>query len=383
MTPIYLDHNATTPLLPQVFDAMVPWLRDHFGNPSSGHAYGRAAHDAVEAARADVAALIGASAVEIVFTSGGTEGNNLAIRGVCGLAPASRRHLVTTAIEHPATAAPCGALDAEGFRVTRLPVGADGRVDAGEAAMAVRDDTALVTMMRAHNETGVLQPVEHVARIARLRGAVVHVDGSQAVGRVPVDVDALGADLLSFSGHKLHAPKGVGALYVRRGTRLRPLLLGAGHERGLRPGTENVASIVALGAACRIAARDLEATAAAVAAQRDRLYAALAARIPDLVSFGDAESRLPNTLYVGFPGVTGAALLAATPEVAASTGSACHDGVETAPAVLVAMGVPAERARGAVRLSLARTTTAAEVDAAAAALAGAWARLARPRVRSG
>jgi cysteine desulfurase len=376
--PIYLDHNATTPLLPEVVDAMLPFLREHFGNPSSGHAYGRRAREAVAQARAQVAALLGATPEEVLFTSGGTEASNLAIRGVTEARP-ERRHVVTSVIEHPATLEPCAWLERHGWRVSRLGVDASGRVRVEDAAAALTDDTALVTLMHANNETGVLQPVAEVARRARARGVVVHTDAAQSLGKVPGDGEALGVDLLTVAGHKLYAPKGVGALYVRRGTPLAPFLLGAGHERGMRPGTENVASIVGLGVACEVARRDLDAVAARVRALRDRLWGLLRQRVPGLALNGDVEARLPNTLNVRFPGVSGTVLLAATPEVAASTGSACHAGHETASSVILAMGVPASEAVGSVRLTLGRTTTEAEVERAAASLAQAWESLSRPR----
>ncbi|HET9449878.1 MAG TPA: aminotransferase class V-fold PLP-dependent enzyme, partial [Aggregicoccus sp.] len=267
---------------------------------------------------------------------------------------------------------------AQGYRVSRLGVEGSGRIRVAEAVAALRDDTALVTLMHSNNETGVLQPVAEVAHHARARGVLVHTDAAQSLGKVPVDVEALGVDLLSVAGHKLYAPKGVGALYVRRGTSLTPLLRGAEQEGGLRPGTENVAAIVGLGAACARVGRDLEAAAARMQALRDELWRLLVARVPGLQLNGAATERLPNTLNVRFPRVSGTALLAETPDVAASTGSACHSGHETASAVLLAMGVPAGEALGSVRLTLGRTSTAEELRRAADALAAAWARLCPP-----
>ncbi|MEI8254116.1 MAG: cysteine desulfurase family protein [Deltaproteobacteria bacterium] len=369
--PIYLDHNATTPLLPDVVDAMIPYLREHFGNPSSGHVYGRRAHAAVEAARAQVAALIECEPEQVVFTSGGTEANNLAIRGVAG-AVASRRHVVTTVIEHPATLAPCAWLAANGWRVERVRVDAHGVVDLAAATRALSDDTLLLTVIHANNETGVIQPVADLARAAHAQGALVHTDAAQSIGKVAVHVDALGVDLLSIAGHKLYAPKGVGALYVRRGTPIEPFVRGAGHERGLRPGTENVASIVGLGVACAVARHDLDATASRVRALRDDLWSRLRAGVPALALNGDEQRRLPNTLNVRFPGASGAALLAAAPGVAASTGSACHDGNETASSVILAMGVSPGEAVGSVRLTLGRGTTALDIARASEELVRAW-----------
>ena len=376
--PIYLDHNATTPLLPEVVDAMLPYLREHFGNPSSGHAYGQRAREAVERARGQVALLVGSDAGEIVFTSGGTESNNLAIRGVAEARP-ERRHLVTSVIEHPATARPCAWLAAHGWSVTRLVVDAGGRVRVEEARTALVAGTALLTLMHANNETGVLQPVAELAPLAHEARALVHTDAAQSVGKVPVHVDALGVDLLSIAGHKLYAPKGVGALYVRRGTPLVPLLLGAAQERALRPGTENVASIVGLGAACEISARTLEEERERVSALRDALWRRLHAGIPGLVLNGHEHDRLPNTLSVQVPGARGDAVLDACSEVAASIGAACHAGGGGASSVLTAMGVGEEEALGSLRLSLGRGTTAAAAEQAATALIGAWRRVAQLR----
>ncbi len=372
--PIYLDHNATTPLLPEVVDAMLPYLREHFGNPSSRHLYGKRAHDAIERARSDVAALINSHADEIIFTSGGTEANNLAIRGTT--ARTTRRRVVTSIVEHPATARPVSWLERQGWEIVRIGVDAGGRSRVPELDAAITSATALVTIMHSNNETGVFQPIQEAVRFARRAGACVHTDAAQSVGKVPIDVRAMDLDLLSIAGHKLYGPKGVGALFVRRGTDLEPLALGAGHERGLRPGTENVASIVGLGAACALAQCDLDAQGPRVSTLRDRLWERLAQAIPQLALNGHVENRLPNTLNVRFPQVSGEALLAATPQIAASTGSACHDGDESASAVLLAMGIPARAALGSVRLTLGRNTTESAVDRAATALARAWRALA-------
>ncbi len=364
--PIYLDHNATTPMAPEVVEAMLPYLREHFGNPSSGHVYGQRARAAVARAREQVAALLGCQPDEIVFTSGGTEANNLCIRGVAEAS--ARRHIVTSTVEHPATAQPCLYLERHGFEVTRIPVDVHGQVVANEVRPFVRGDTALVTVMLAQNETGTLMPISAIAELARGRGALMHTDAAQAVGKIPTRVDELGVDLLSIAGHKLYAPKGVGALYVRRGVELAPLVLGAGHERGLRPGTENVPAIVGLGAACELAGRDLEREATRQRELRDELFARLREAIPDLRLNGHPAARLPNTLNVSFPGARGSAVLAGTPEVAASTGSACHEGGETASPVLLAMGIDAATALGAVRLSLGRSTDRDQIHQATRAL---------------
>ena len=368
---VYLDHNATTPVAPEVLEAMLPYLAAELGNPSSDHALGRRARQAVEEARASVAALIGAAASEVVFTSGGTESNNLAIRGVAAQAPATRRRIVTSAVEHPATTAPLGLLEASGWTLARVPVVASGILDLAVALGALGDDVALVTVMLAQNETGALMPVAELAGGARAHGAVVHTDAAQAIGKIPVSVDDLGVDLLSIAAHKCYGPKGVGALYVRRGTPLSPLVVGAGQEGGLRPGTENVAGIVGLGAAARLAIDHLEADAARIAQLRDELWTALSARVGGTLRHTPDDACLPNTLLVSFPRVLGADVLARVPQIAASTGSACHAGEHTPNASLLAMGVAPEVALGALRLSLGRATTRAEIEAAAALLAGA------------
>jgi cysteine desulfurase len=374
--PIYLDHNATTPLLPEVVDAMLPYLREHFGNPSSGHIYGMRARTAVAKAREQVAALLGCDADEVIFTSGGTEANNLAIRGVVAGHP-DRMQIVTSAIEHPATLRPCQWLETQGWRISRVGVDSDGRVRIADIEAAIGADTALVTVMHSNNETGVLQPIAEIAAIARRVGALIHTDAAQSIGKVPVKVAELGVDLLSIAGHKLYAPKGVGALYVRRGVELAPVLLGADHEHGLRPGTENVAAIVALGQACEILARDLAGAGARMQTLRDGLWQQLAAAIPGLALNGHRQLRLPNTLNVRFPRISGSAMLANAPQIAASTGSACHAGQNSASQAVLAMGAAADEALGSVRLSLGRNTTAAQISLAAAALIAAWQSTAR------
>ncbi|MDX2009384.1 MAG: cysteine desulfurase family protein [Myxococcaceae bacterium] len=367
--PLYLDFNATTPLLPEVVDAMLPFLREHFGNPSSGHVYGQRAKAAVANAREQVAALLHCAPGEVLFTSGGTEANNLAL---VGLWHARRFHgLVTSVVEHPATSAPVQRLEREGAPVTRMPVD-----DRGVAVLpGAVDGPVLASLMHANNETGVLQPVSGLARLVHASGGLVHTDASQTVGKLAVDVRELDVDALTVCAHKLYAPKGVGALYVRDGVVPTPVLLGASHERGLRPGTENVASIVGLGVACEVARRTLAAEAARVTALRDALHEGLVSRVPSLVVNGAAAPRLPNTLSVRFPGVSGSDVLAQAPGLAASTGSACHDGHETASAVILAMGVSPTEAAGTVRLSLGRSTSVGDIAFAAEHLAEAWRRV--------
>ncbi|HRF49624.1 MAG TPA: cysteine desulfurase family protein, partial [Anaerolineales bacterium] len=273
--PIYLDYNATTPVDPAVVDAMLPYLREHFGNPSSDHAYGSIAHAAVDRARAQLADLLGAAPGEIVFTGGGSEANNLALWGVAGAYRARGNHLITSAIEHPAVLQPLLALESQGYRVTILPVDRDGRVDPNQVAAAITPETLLISIMHANNEVGTLQDLRAIADVAHARGILVHTDAAQSVGKIRVDVDDLGVDLLSVAGHKLYAPKGVGALFVRAGVDLQPHIRGAGHERGLRAGTENVPSIVGLGIAARVAASHLESAATRLRTLRDALHASL------------------------------------------------------------------------------------------------------------
>ncbi len=372
---VYLDHNATTPVAPEVLEAMLPYLRTAYGNPSSDHALGRRARHAVDEARAAVAALIGATPEEVVFTSGGTESNNLAIRGVAAKAPARRRRIVTSTVEHPATAAPLALLEGSVWTLTRVPVVAPGSLDLDAALATLGDDVALVTVMLAQNETGALMPVAALAAAAQVHGTVVHTDAAQAIGKIPVSVEDLGVDLLSIAAHKCYGPKGVGALYVRRGTPLSPLVVGAGQEGGLRPGTENVAGIVGLGAAALLAMGHLASDAARIAQLRDELWRALLARVDRIRRHTPDDACLPNTLLVSFPGVLGADVLARVPQIAASTGSACHAGEHIPNATLLAMGVAPDVALGAVRLSLGRGTTRADVEAAAELFADAHAAL--------
>lgn len=375
--PVYLDHNATTPVHPHVREAMLPWLGERWGNPSSAHAYGRDAARAVAQAREQVAALLGGQPHELVFTGGGTEADNLALRG-----PAvARRRVVVSAVEHPAIELPARALEAEGWARAELPVDASGRVDLERARQVLAEPAGLLSVILAQNETGVLQPVAELAALARATApdVVVHSDAAQAVGKVPVDVSTLGVDLLTIVSHKLYGPCGIGALWVRDGLPLRSLTLGGGQEGGRRPGTEPVLLIVGLGAACALAKRDLETEAARVAALRDRLWARLAEGIPGLQWTGQGAPLLPNTLHVRVPGHDGAAVLARAPEVAASTGSACHADDGTPSGVLGAMGLQAREARGALRLTLGRGTSEGDVERAAGAIVGAVRGLASTR----
>ena len=374
--PIYLDYNATTPVAPEVLDAMLPWLREQFGNPSSSHAYGRRAAQAVATARRQVADLIGAKPHEIVFTGCATESNNLALLGTARSVienGSAKRHIVISAVEHPAVMAPAMHLRAQGWDVAVLPVDALGRVSVEQLAKVLRDDTVLVSIMHTNNEVGTLQPIPEIAAVTSQRGILLHTDAAQSAGKVPLNVDALGVDFLTLAGHKFYAPKGIGALYVREGTPIRSVLYGADQEHGLRPGTENVAAIVALGAAAALANASLETMAAHMLTLRNQLHQALIAAIPGLQLNGHPEQRLPNTLHVSFPGVSGRLLLAEVADVlAASVGSACHSEHDAVSGVLAAMGVDATRATGAVRLSVGRMTTSDEVRDAAKSLAIAW-----------
>jgi cysteine desulfurase len=379
MTPIYLDYNATTPIDRAVVDAMLPYLQAHFGNPSSTHEYGRRTHDAIEQARAEVAGLLGAQPDEIVFTGGGTEASNHAIKGavfarlqgVFGklFGGWSAPHLITCAIEHPATLQPCDFLRRLGCTVTILPVDRNGLVDPDAVRKALTSRTAIVSIMHANNEVGTMQPIREIARIVKAHGALMHTDAAQSVGKVRVDVNDLGVDLLSVAGHKLYAPKGVGALFLRRGVRLESLIHGAGHESGRRAGTENVPYIVALGKACAIARQSLPQATERLRQLRDRLWGLLHRALGEKVVLnGHPERRLPNTLNVNFVGHVGAELLQCVPEIAASTGSACHEGQVSQSPVLCAMGVPPHQGQGAVRLSVGRFTAEDEIERAAQVL---------------
>lgn len=366
---LYLDHNATTPVDPRVLDAMRPWLEDGYGNPSSPHAAGRRAHEAVEHARAQAAALFGVAPGAIVFTSGGTEANNHALIGAARLGAArGRRELVISAVEHPAVTEVCRHLETEGRRTRVAPVDSQGRVDVEQAARLIGPQTAVVSVMHANNETGAIQPVAAVAALARAHGALMHTDAAQSTGKIPVRMEDLGVDLMSVAGHKLYAPKGIGLLCVRPGLELPNLMFGAGHEGGRRPGTENVAGIVALGRACEIAGQELVAEGERLAQLRDRLAALLCGALPAArVHAADAD-RLPNTLSLGFPGVHAEEVLRHLPDVAVSAGAACHGSGGAGSAVLAAMGVTAELARGTLRISLGRGTRDQDVPAAATAI---------------
>jgi len=358
---IYLDYNASTPIAPEAVEAMHPFLTEHYGNPSSLHWAGIPARDAVETARTQVSDLLGCDPAEVVFTSGGSEANNHALKGVFFANLEKGNHIITSAVEHPAILNPCRFLEKLGAKVTVLPVDRFGRVDPDDVRRAVEPGTILITVMHANNEVGTIQPIAEISAIARHAGVLFHTDAAQSVGKIPTNVDELGVDLLSVAGHKLYAPKGIGALYIRGETTIGPFIHGAGHERGRRAGTENVLLAVALGAACGIARRWIGMPR--VQTLRNRFWEKLQENFGEAVTLnGHPTERLPNTLNVNFVGRIGTEILANLPEVAASTGSACHSGSVTLSSVLSAMGVPPEEGMGAIRFSLGRSTAWEELE---------------------
>jgi cysteine desulfurase len=366
--PIYLDYNATTPIEPRVAQAMTPYLYEHFGNPSSAHPYGTRAKQAIETARAQVATVLGCSPLEIVFTSGGSEANNMAIKGVASAYRERGRHIITSAIEHPAVLEPCRYLESHGYRLTVVPVDEFGRVDPAEVQRAITPETILVSIMHANNEVGTIQRIAEIAAIAHGQGVLMHTDAAQSLGKLVVKVEELGVDLLSVAGHKFYAPKGIGALYLRSGVKLDKFIHGADHEADRRAGTENVLEIVGLGKACEVVEQDLEDVVAHLRAMRDRLWDGLVRKLdaPEMMRMnGHPEERLPNTLSVSFRSIEANTLLSEINDrVAASAGAACHaESIELSP-VLEAMGVPLEFAMGTVRLSVGKMTTPEEVDEA-------------------
>lgn len=363
MKPIYLDNNATTAVAPEVLEAMLPYYRDFYGNPSSMHTFGGRIHRKIEEARAQVAALIGADPQEIVFTSCGTESDNTALMSAVESFP-QKRHVITTRVEHPAVLNFARYLSRKGYRVTFLPIDGFGRLDRDAFLKALDDDTAIVSIIFANNETGVIFPIAELGEILREKGIVFHTDAVQAVGKLPVDVQKLAVDMLSLSGHKIHAPKGVGALYIRKGTRFHPYIIGGHQEHGRRAGTENVAPIIGLGKACELALMHLNAEADRLAALRDRLEETLLHRCPDARVNGDTKNRLPNTTNISFEYVEGEAILLRLDEygICASSGSACSSGSLEPSHVLRAMGIPFTAIHGSIRFSLSRYNTEAEID---------------------
>ncbi|MBD5646731.1 MAG: cysteine desulfurase NifS [Desulfovibrio sp.] len=363
MEVVYLDNNATTAVAPQVLEAMLPYLGDLYGNPSSMHTFGGQVGDAVEMAREQIANLLGAQPDEIIFTASGSEGDNTAIWSALQSRP-ERRHIVTTRVEHPAVLSVCRYWETQGYRVTMLGVDSKGRLDLEEYSATIGDDTAIVSIMFANNEVGNIYPIQEMAELARERGVLFHTDAVQAVGKIPIDLRHLPVDMLTLSGHKINAPKGIGALYVRKGVRFRPLVRGGHQERGRRAGTENVPYIVGLGVAAQLCAQFMQEERVDVARLRDKLESGLLARIPECRVNGDIEHRLPNTSNISFKNVEGEAILLMLDRlgIAASSGSACTSGSLEPSHVLRAMGVPFNYAHGSIRLSLSRYNTADQID---------------------
>lgn len=374
MAHLYLDYNATTPIAPLVQEAMAPFLQQHYGNPSSSHGLGRFCQEAVERARGQVASLLAAQASEIVFTSGGTESNNLALKGVlCGESPTGSGHLIISSLEHPAIVAPADYLARCGCEVSVVGCDAGGLVDPARVEELIRPDTKLVSIMHANNEIGTIQPMSRIADVCHARGVLLHTDAAQSTGKIPTRVDALNVDLLTIAGHKLYAPKGVGALYVRSGLKLESFMHGASHEGGRRAGTENVPYLVGLGQAAELAGADMEEQQSRLGRLRDLLWQRLLAGVgQELTGNGADVARLPNTLSINFPDVTGSELLQRAPQLCASTGAACHSGETMVSSTLAAIGLAAETARGTVRLSLGRSTSEQDVEQAAEWLIAAW-----------
>ena len=374
-TPVYLDNNATTPVDPRVLEAMMPYLTEHFGNAASrSHAFGWNAEAAVEGARQQVASLIGADAKEIIFTSGATESDNLAIKGAVEMHRDKGNHVITCATEHKAVLDTCKYLAEHGCEVTFLPVDEQGLVTAEQVDQAITDRTVLISIMAANNEVGTIHPVAEIGRVAKARGVLLHTDATQAYGKIPLDVEAMGIDLLSLSAHKIHGPKGVGALYVRRRkprVRLAIQMHGGGHERGMRSGTLNVPGIVGLGAAAEICGREMAAEARRLTALRDRLHQGITGRLDQVKLNGHPTARLPNTLNLSFAYIEGESLMMKMKDVAVSSASACTSASLEPSFVLRAMGLPDELAHGSIRFSLGRFTTAEEIDFAVEQVAAA------------
>ena len=374
--PVYLDYNASTPHDPEVISAMHPYLGEYFGNPSSSHWYGIQTKNAVENARRQVASLLNCEPDEIVFTSGGTESNNYAIKGIVFAHRDKGNHIITTQIEHPAVTEVCRFLEEYGFKITYLPVDEYGLVNALDVEKAITPQTVLITIMHANNEVGTIQPIKQISKIAGKHNIIFHTDAAQSIGKIPTDVNALGVDLLSIAGHKLYAPKGIGALYIRQGVQLEKFMHGAGHEQGRRAGTENVLEIVGLGKACEIAKRDMDKNMSHMGAMRDRLYDGLKEKCEEIKLNGHPEKRLPNTLSVSFLGLDANTIITEIKDdVAASAGAACHSGGIKISHVLKAMDIPVEWARGTLRFSTGRMITESEIDNAINIIANAVTKL--------
>ncbi|QEG22740.1 cysteine desulfurase family protein [Mariniblastus fucicola] len=372
MKQIYLDYNATTPIDASVVEAMMPFFQTHFGNPSSTHSVGRAAREAIEDARAKVSALIGCDRDEVIFTGGGTEASNMAIKGVMFAGGEPGGHMITTAIEHPATIEPARFVERLGCELTVVGCDENGVVDPQAIADAIRPDTRLVSVMHANNEIGTIQPIREIAEICHEKSVVVHADASQSIGKIPAFVDQLDVDLMTVAGHKFYAPKGIGVLFVREGLDIESLLHGAGHEGGLRAGTENTPYIVGLGRAAFLAASLLDESSGISATLRDKFWKTISSNVPRAVAHGMQAERLPNTLSIAFPNVSGAEMLSRVPEVCASLGAACHSSGEHRSGTLHAMGVDQDLMRGTIRFSFGRSSNAEEAERAAMLMVDAW-----------
>ena len=369
MKPVYLDYNATTPIDPLVADAMLPYIYEHFGNPSSSHSYGHSANEGVNQARSQVAEMLGCHRDELIFTSGGTESNNYAIKGALAANQSRGSHMITSAVEHPAVIEVCKYLEAQKYQVTYLPVDRYGMVDPLQLEDAITPQTTLISIMHANNEVGTIEPIEEIAEIAHRHGVLLHSDCAQSVGKIPVRVEDLRVDLLSIAGHKLYAPKGIGALYVRDGVALEKQMHGATHESGWRAGTENVIQMAALGQACELIRYNLPTYQRHMETMRDRLEDGLKAAFDDILVNGHPTRRLPNTSSVSFKQVEANTILAEMNDLAASAGAACHSDRVEVSSVLEAMGVPLEYAMGTLRFSAGRYTTVEEIDRAVAEVA--------------
>jgi cysteine desulfurase len=361
---IYMDHSATSPVDPEVFEAMKPYFQEEFGNASTLYKLGRDGKRAMENSRAQVASLIGAETKDVIFTSGGTESDNIAIKGTAYKLKDKGRHIITSNIEHPAVHETCKYLEKNGFEVTYVPVGTDGLLKASDVEDAIRDDTILITVMHANNEIGTIQPIAEIGKIAHEKGILFHTDAVQSVGKIPVDVNALNVDMLSISSHKLYGPKGVGALYIKKGVRLEPILHGGGHERGLRPGTENVPAIVGFGKACQLAEENLEEESARLTRLRNKLVDAVLKQNEESYLNGDREKRLPGNANFRFTGIEGESLILHLDSkgIAASTGSACSSTKLEPSQVLMAIGLEEVEAHGSLRISLGRENTEEDID---------------------
>lgn len=369
MNPIYFDYNATTPIDPRVAEIMIPYVTDHFGNPSSGHIYGQKTKAAVDKARQQVAEMLGCSTNEIIFTSGGSESNNYAIKGVAAAYRKKGKHIITSSVEHPAVTEVCKYLESRGSKITYLQVDKYGMVDPAEVERAITPETVLITIMHANNEVGTIEPIAEISKIARNNGILMHSDCAQSIGKIPVNVGQLGVDLLSVAGHKLYAPKGIGALYIKSGVQLEKQIHGADHEMNLRAGTENIIEIVGLGKACELISEEGEESFDRLQTLRDKFESGLKSSFPEIKINGHPEKRLPNTSSVSFSGLEANNILLHLDNIAASAGAACHCDSVKISSVLEAMKVPLDYAKGTIRFSIGRFTAEGDIDRALKSIA--------------